>query len=537
MLANLAYEITGKRPGKNWASRWLKKYSDTVISQYSTGMDSDRKRADKAYKYALYFEHIGRKIKQYNLSPGQIYNMDEKGFMLGILSKEPRIFSKSAYEQGIYKQFLQDGSREWITTIACICANGTALSPALIYAAKSGNLQDSWLQDFETTHTCYFGASETGWTNNEFGLAWLQHVFDKETKAQASRGWRLLILDGHGSHVNMKFVDYCDKNRILLALFPAHSTHNLQPLDVSLFSPLAKAYSKELSKFLYESYGLSRVTKRDFFRLFYTSWQQAFIPENIFSGFKNTGLSPFDPAIILQRFNQKSESRPSSSKSATSALSASDWRQIRQLLRGFVTDVYDEKAKKLENTVLALTTENALLKSENEGLKRALTIKEKHRSKGRPLLFNLPTENEGGAIFLSPTKVQQARALLQQKDEQAALEKARKSDKKLQQQLKKEAKELEKIERAQFRQKQQEERQQEAAKKQLAKEEQELAKLADLQLQKDVLATPKPHTNRMNPKPKKSKPTRGLFDPVQLDEPIVTTNRRGRQIRLPERFR
>ncbi|KAL3712911.1 hypothetical protein TMatcc_001613 [Talaromyces marneffei ATCC 18224] len=83
MLANFAREISGKEPGKNWASRWLKAHSDKVISRYSTGLDSDRKKADSAYKYALYFELIGRKIWQYNLGPEQIYNMDEKGFMLG----------------------------------------------------------------------------------------------------------------------------------------------------------------------------------------------------------------------------------------------------------------------------------------------------------------------------------------------------------------------------------------------------------------------------------------------------------------------
>uniref|UniRef100_A0A093Y585 Jerky protein like-like n=1 Tax=Talaromyces marneffei PM1 TaxID=1077442 RepID=A0A093Y585_TALMA len=88
MLENFAREISGKEPGKNWASRWLKAHSDKVISRYSKGLDSDRKKADSAYKYTLYFELIGQKIEQYNLTPDQIYNMDEKGFMLGVSTKE-----------------------------------------------------------------------------------------------------------------------------------------------------------------------------------------------------------------------------------------------------------------------------------------------------------------------------------------------------------------------------------------------------------------------------------------------------------------
>jgi hypothetical protein len=69
--------------------------------------------------------------------------MDEKGFMLSISTKEQRIFTQRKYEQGGYKQHLQDGNQKWITTISCIYTNRTAISPALIYIAKSGNLQNS----------------------------------------------------------------------------------------------------------------------------------------------------------------------------------------------------------------------------------------------------------------------------------------------------------------------------------------------------------------------------------------------------------
>jgi hypothetical protein len=96
--------------------------------------------------------------------------MDEKGFMLGVTTKRKRIFTWRKYEQGGYKQHIKDRNREWITTIGCICADGTAISPALIYMAKSGYLQDSWLQDLNhRTHRCFFAPSDSGWTNNELG--------------------------------------------------------------------------------------------------------------------------------------------------------------------------------------------------------------------------------------------------------------------------------------------------------------------------------------------------------------------------------
>ena len=82
------------------------------------------------------------------------------------------------------------------------------------------------------------------------GLHWLKRVFDRNTSEKAGRSRRLLIVDGHSSHINLKFIDYADRNRILLAVLPPHSTHRLQPLDVSVFSPLATYYTEEVDDLL-----------------------------------------------------------------------------------------------------------------------------------------------------------------------------------------------------------------------------------------------------------------------------------------------
>jgi DDE superfamily endonuclease len=59
------------------------------------------------------------------------------------------------------------------------------------------------------------------------GQQWLASVFDRSTKEKASRERRLLLVDGHSSHLNMRFIDYATANRIILAVLPPHSTHRL----------------------------------------------------------------------------------------------------------------------------------------------------------------------------------------------------------------------------------------------------------------------------------------------------------------------
>ena len=205
--------------------------------------------------------------------------MDEKGFQLGRVGRTKRIFSKALYKQKGVRQALEDGSSQWITVVACICADGKPLSPTLIFQGANGAIQSSWVEAIsEGEHSVFVTSSPSGWTNNDIGLAWLKEVFERETRRYASTGYRLLLLDGHGSHVTIEFIEYCHEHKILLAVLPPHATHTLQPLDVCMFKPLADAYSTQLQGFLQDSQGLLNLTKGDFFPLFWSSWTSVFKP-------------------------------------------------------------------------------------------------------------------------------------------------------------------------------------------------------------------------------------------------------------------
>jgi hypothetical protein len=264
------------------------------------------------------------------------------------------------YEDGKIKAHIQDGSREWITLLACICADGTALNPAIIYQSASSSLQDSWLQAFDPDdHWAYFSASSSGWTNNDIGLAWLKQVFDCSTKAKARLSYRLLILDGHGSYLTKAFIEYCNQNRILLMIHPPHSTHMLQPLNVVMFKPLSSAYSCQVTAFMERCQGLTSMSKRDFCPMFMAAWGASFKEDTILKAFDATGLSPFEPEAILKQFDRQ-PTQGSSSDSDSSALSASDWRKIRQLVDWAVIDRDQRKISKLNQTIYRLSIRSTL---------------------------------------------------------------------------------------------------------------------------------------------------------------------------------
>jgi hypothetical protein len=103
--------------------------------------------------------------------------------------------------------------------------------------------------------------------------------FDQKSRAKldSHNDYGLLILDNHGSHVTMQFFDYYIK------AFPPHSTHKLQPLDISLFRSLAINYSKYLDNWFIDRLAECRFTKREFFDVFRPAYAATFIEKNIIS--------------------------------------------------------------------------------------------------------------------------------------------------------------------------------------------------------------------------------------------------------------
>src|SRR5215207_8478028 len=144
MVRNFAAEIAHADVGKHWVRRFIERHHHKIFSRWSTTIDRCRFQADSYEKYAMYFNLLASKIRQYSIDSRHIYNMDEKGFLIGILSKQKRIFDKATYGSKIGRSSIQDGNREWITVLACICADGQALPPSLIYQSVSGQILDTW---------------------------------------------------------------------------------------------------------------------------------------------------------------------------------------------------------------------------------------------------------------------------------------------------------------------------------------------------------------------------------------------------------
>jgi hypothetical protein len=121
-------------------------------------------------------------------------------------------------------KLVQPGSREWITVIQAINAEGWAIPPFIIGGGQYHPA--TWYRESNLPGNWAIATSENGWTDNETGLEWLKHLDRCITKGSKNR-YRLLIFDGHESHHSVDFERYCKANKIITLCMPPHSSRML----------------------------------------------------------------------------------------------------------------------------------------------------------------------------------------------------------------------------------------------------------------------------------------------------------------------
>src|SRR5437762_9977437 len=120
---------------------------------------------------------------------------------------------------------------------------------ALGYIQGQAALKRFWFSALPEVH---IGLSDNGWTDNEMAVEWLEKCFESETRCGDE--YRLLILEGHASHISTKAIKFCVASKIIPLCLPPHTTHLLQPLDVGIFADLATEYKagvRERSMFIF----------------------------------------------------------------------------------------------------------------------------------------------------------------------------------------------------------------------------------------------------------------------------------------------
>ena len=195
------------------------------------------------------------------------------------------------------RSVLQPGNREWVTAIESINASGWALPPTVIFKGKLYN--QAWFKDLPPDWR--FEVSANRWTTDEIGLRWLQKQFIPFTNHRTRGRYRLLVLDGHGSHLTPEFDQICADHDIIPICMLAHSSHLLQPLDIGCFAILKRSYGGLIDQKM--RLGINHIDKLDFLFTYPQARVNAYKLNMIQNSFRAAGLVPIDPQQVLSKLN------------------------------------------------------------------------------------------------------------------------------------------------------------------------------------------------------------------------------------------
>lgn len=128
-MANFILASQGRgRVGGRWASRYIARQPE-LCTRFNRVYDYQRALCEDPELIKGWFRLLENMRAKYGVDDGDIYNFDETGFMMGVISSQ--LVVTSTDRQGRSKA-IQPGNREWATAIVCVSGEGRVLPPFLV---------------------------------------------------------------------------------------------------------------------------------------------------------------------------------------------------------------------------------------------------------------------------------------------------------------------------------------------------------------------------------------------------------------------
>lgn len=94
---------------------------------------------------------------------------------------------------------------------------------------------EKWFyEDWNLDEEMIFGLSDSGYSNEKFGFAWLSY-FEYHSRPENPDQWYILLIHGYTSHKIMEFAEFTEQYNILLYCLFSYIIHLLQLLDIRIF--------------------------------------------------------------------------------------------------------------------------------------------------------------------------------------------------------------------------------------------------------------------------------------------------------------
>ena len=187
-----------------------------------------------------------------------------------------------------------DGENKHVTLVMCVNAAGEAVVPTLIFTGERpmAKLIQGW-------GDCCLAMSDSGFITDDIWVSWVKKFIE------VTGGNCVLISDHHVSRSDPRALHLLREANVKLMCLQPHTTHVCQPLDVGVFASfkhwLKRAISAARAKGVVLTHAnISPLIKEAYDRCLVVTTDPVTQVRNspTISGFRKTGIFPFDPSQI-----------------------------------------------------------------------------------------------------------------------------------------------------------------------------------------------------------------------------------------------
>lgn len=275
--------------GRQWLQRFYRRQTG-LLRIDGSARNPYRRAAAIEFTLVELFDELQARCDQYNISPCDLYDMNEIGFEHNRPPSGSLVFDKRD------RPCFGNTSR-WTYTVESSSADGRMLEPMIVHHGEDPG-RDHLVDEIYNDHSTWeFALSTEVWKDNRLGLRWLQKCFIPRAGARRKGEHILLILDNHPSHRIGEFIYDCYVDQIIPIYVPLHCDYLLQPLDLGPWSSARNWYKRYWAQ--HSSPNGNETDRAQFVRLYTRARQELFTQQSIQARWQQSGTRSFNRGEIL----------------------------------------------------------------------------------------------------------------------------------------------------------------------------------------------------------------------------------------------
>lgn len=279
---NIKTPFANGHPGSDWFSSFMFRYKLSIKKPQA--VELARKKAADPFIIQEFYNILEKVVKELGLEnkPERIYNIDETSYCSD--PQKTKVVGLKGYPS---TRTTSSAGKTNTTVLVAGNAAGGKGPPFIIFKGK--HVWSSWTSEEAYPGTLY-SATSNGWIESNAFEEYLTKSFIPMVKTGEEP--TLLIYDGHSTHVQLAVVEKAKQNNITIIKLPPHSSHLLQPLDLSVFKPYKDAWDMEMVKWQ-RQHKAEKLPKDQFSVIVGRVWEQ--LDSNVIKkGFEKSGIYPFN---------------------------------------------------------------------------------------------------------------------------------------------------------------------------------------------------------------------------------------------------